>query len=355
MQPKNKSNLMATKGIYIYGIIPNFYSAEMFRSLVNTGIYTIAHQNISAIVSEKENVPLDYLDRETLGHLLVDHQKTIEELMGKGFNMLIPMRLGTMVNSKEEVFKILANGHDLIVETLNKIEHLTEIDLVVTWADFPAIIKEVAGHQDIVSMKEDILNRGEAISQIDQVKIGMLLEEKIKEKNKTVERDILNALSGFCADIKMHEVMNDQMITNTAYLLKRNKKEKFEQALDRLDEEYKGMLNFKMVGPLPCYSFYTIEVKELNPEHVFQAKKELGLSEIITESEIKKAYQERAKEFHPDVNQGNGSVDHFNRIKKAYQTLLEYFEAANFASKEHVVSLNKEKVNENLILVKIKE
>lgn len=346
---------MATKGIYIYGIIPNFYSAEMFRSIVNTGIYTIAYQNISAVVSERENVPFDYLDRETLGHLLVDHQKTIEDMMGKGFNMLIPMCLGTMVNSKEEVFKILANGHDIIVETLNKIEHLTEIDLVVTWADFQSVIKEVAGHPDIVAMKEDILNRGEAISQIDQVKIGMLLEEKFKEKNKTVEQDILNALSAFSMDIKIHEVMNDQMITNSAYLIDRSNKEKFEQVLDRLDEEYNGMLNFKMVGPLPCYSFYTLEVKELNPEHVSQAKKDLGLSETTTEAEIKKAYQEKAKEFHPDVNRDNGSVDHFNRIKKAYKTLLEYLEAANFATKEHVISMSNKKAIENLILVKIKE
>ncbi|MDP2339291.1 MAG: GvpL/GvpF family gas vesicle protein [Bacteroidota bacterium] len=346
---------MATKGIYIYGIIPNFYSAEMFRSLENSGIYTIAHQNISAIVSERKNVPFDSLDRETLGHLLVDHQKTLEDMIGKGFNMLIPMRLGTMVNSKEEVFKILTNGHDLIVDTLNKIEHQTEIDLAVTWADFPAIIKEVASHPDIVAMKENIMKKEVAISQIDQIKIGMLMEEKFKEKNTTVELDIMNALSTFCTDIKMHDVMNDQMITNSAYLINWNNKEKFEQALDRLDEEYKGMLNFKMVGPLPCYSFYTIEVKELNPEHVSQAKKELGLSETTSESEIKKAYQEKAKEFHPDVNQGNGSIDHFNRIKKAYQTLLEYIEAANFASKEHVISLTKENLIENLILVKIKE
>jgi hypothetical protein len=346
---------MATKGIYIYGIIPNFYSAEMFRSLVNTGIYTINFQNISAIVTDRENASFDFLDREALGHLLVDHQKTIEDLTWKGFNMLIPMRLGTIVNSKDEVFKILANGHDLIVDTLNKIEHLTEIDLAVTWADFPATIKEVASHPEIVALKEEILKKGDAVTQIDQVKIGMLLEEKFKEKNTAVELDILNALSTFCIDIKMHEVMNDQMITNSAYLLKRNKKEKFEEALDRLDEEYKGMLNFKMVGPLPCYSFYTIEVKELNPEHVSQAKKELGLSESSSEAEIKRAYQEKAKEFHPDVNQGNSTVDHFNRIKKAYQTLLEYLEAANLSSKENAISMNNEKTNENLILVKIKE
>ena len=149
--------------------------------------------------------------------------------------------------------------------------------------------------------------------------------------------------------------MNDQMITNSAYLINRNKKEKFEHVLDRLDEEYKGLLNFKLVGPLPCYSFFTIEVKELNTEHVSQAKKELGLSETISEAEIKRAYQEKAKEFHPDVNKDGNTAAHFNRIKKAYQTLLEYLEAANLASKEQVNTMNSEKVMNNLILVKMKE
>jgi len=346
---------MATKGIYIYGIIPNFYSTEVFKSLVNTGIYTIAYQNISAIVSDRENVLIDFSDRETLGHLLVDHQKTIEDLTAKGFTMLIPMRLGTMANSKKEVIKILANGHNLIVNTLTKIEHLTEIDLAVSWADFSATIKDVASHPDIVVMKEDLLKKGDALSQTDQVKIGMLLEEKFKEKNARVELDILDSLSALCTDIKMHDVMDDQMITNSAYLLKRINKEKFEEALDHLDEEYKGMLNFKMVGPLPCYSFYTIEVKELNPERVSQAKKELGLSDTTSEAELKRAYQEKAKEFHPDINQGISTTDHFNRIKKAYQTLLEYFEAANFASKEPEISMENKNVLDNLILVKIKE
>jgi len=346
---------MVTKGIYIYGFIPNIYSAEMFRSLEKCRVYAIPFQNISAIVSDRKSATLDFSDRETLGHLLVHHQKTIEDLTEKGFNMIIPMRLGTIAGSKEQVLKILANGLNLILETFNKIENMAEIDLAVTWADFSVTIKEIAGHPEIVAMKEEIMERGQAISKIDQVKIGMLLEEKIKEKNKSVELNILNTLSGFCADIKMHDVMNDEMITNAAFQLKRNKKDKFEEALDQLDEEYKGMLNFKLVGPLPCYSFYTIEVKELYPEHISQAKEELGLSETSSDADIKRAYQEKAKEFHPDLNQGNGSVDHFNRIKKAYQTLLEYQEAANFVSKGNILPVNSEKGLENLFVVKIKE
>lgn len=346
---------MSTKGIYIYGIVPNFYSTDMFRSLQNSDVYAIPFQNISAIVSDKENTSIKALDRESLGLLLVQHQRTIEELQSKEFAMIIPMRLGTIVNSKEEVIKILANGYNLIIDTLKKIEFLTEIDLAVTWADFPGTIKELADHPEIAALKEEIRKKPDTVSQVDQVKIGMLIQQKLDEKNKKVELNILDSLSQICHDIKTHEAMNDQMITNSAFLIDRKKKEKFDHLIDLLDEEYMGMLNFKIVGPLPCYSFYTIEVKELNPEHVVNAKIELGLREETSESEIKKAYLGKAKEYHPDAHQNNGDQENFNRINRAYHTLIEYSTAVRQVFQDDFISLAEENVNNNLLLVKIKD
>ncbi len=346
---------MKNNAIYIYGIIPNFYSTEIFRSLENSGVYAIPWQNVSAIVSNRNGLILDYYDREALGQLLIHHQKTIEDLMLKGYNMLIPMQLGTIVASKAEVVKILTNGYDLIIETLKKIEFLTEFDIAVTWTDFPSIIREIANHHDIIELKTEIQNKTEAPTQIDQVKLGMMVQSILQEKNSKVELNILDALATISIDIKTHKLMNDEMITNSAVLIDRNKLVSFEKRIEQIDEEYIGMLNFKLVGPLPCYSFFTLEVKQLNPVNVSLARTELGLNDESSEAEIKKAYQKMVKEFHPDVNQGNGSIDHFNRIKKAYQTLLEYLEAANFASKGNILPVNSEKGLENLFVVKIKE
>jgi hypothetical protein len=346
---------MTSKGIYIYGVIPNFYSAEMLRSLRKLGVYEIPFQDISAIVKDRDSKPLDYTDRETLGHLLVHHQKTIEALVENGFNMILPLRLGTIVDSKEEVLRILSNGHELIMEALNKIKYLTEIDLAVTWTDFPGMIGEIAGHPEILEMKNEILKSSDTLSKIDQVKVGMLVQAKLKEKNVKVELNILDSLSAVSEDIKTHEVMNDQMITNSAFLINRDKRETFEKIIDQLDEKYKGKLSFKMVGPLPCYSFYTIEKKELNPKEIVMAKLDLGLGEESSENEIKKIYLEKARSYHPDVNPGNGNGENFSRINKAYHTILEYSVAARQSSKEKRFSLSNEKVNNNLFLVKIKE
>jgi len=346
---------MKTKGIYIYGIVPNFYGTTHFQSLENSGVYAITFQNISAIVSDHENGQPDLTDRESLAHTLVHHQKTIEELMAKGFNMIIPMKLGTIAVSKEEVLNILAKGHDLIITTLTKIEYLTEIDLVVTWADFSKVLENIAVMPEIRKMKEEMQNDSGITLKADQYKIGMQIQEIIDQKNKSVELKILEKLSPYGADIRMHEVMNDEMVTNSAFLLNRSRREKFEQAIDQLDEEYKDSLNFKLVGPLPCYSFYTLEVKTLTSEEVEQSRKLLGLKEQATETEFKKAYLDKAKVFHPDNGYDEDATGKFNTIRKAYHTLLDYAAAVKQSSKDEYIPLTGARILENLILIKIKE
>jgi hypothetical protein len=346
---------MTTNGIYIYGIVPNFYSTDMFRSLENSGVYAIPFENVSAIVSDVDDPNIDYSDREALGYMLVHHQKTIEGLHGKGFTILIPMKLGTIVSSKEEVFKIFSSGYDLIIETLKKIQFQTEIDLAVTWADFSQTLKEIANTSEVVAMKDKIMKNINNVSHEDQMRVGQLVQTKIKEKNTKNELNILDWLAPICMDIKTHDVMNDQMVLNSAFLINKNNQEEFESIINKLDEEYKGSLNFKIIGPLPCYSFYTIEVLEFNSDNVALANIELGLKEQTSESEIKRAYLGKAKLFHPDTHRKSADEENFNRITKAYHTLLDYSAAAKQSSKEEHISFSRESVNDNLILVKLKE
>jgi hypothetical protein len=346
---------MTAKGIYIYGIVPNLYGTNLFRTLEDSSVYAITCNNISAIVSDRENAFLDFLDREFLGHLLIHHQKTIEELMGKGFNMIIPMKLGTIVRSTSEVQRILTNGYDLILKTFKNIEYLTEIDLAVTWADFSATLHELGNHPEIAALKSEILLNHREMTQLDQVKVGMIMKEKLGEKNKAIELKILEAFTDISEDIKIHDVMNDQMITNSAILIKRSNTGLFNQIIEKLDEKFDGTLNFKIVGPLPCYSFFTLEVKELHPDRIENARTVLGVPEETTEGEIKKAYFAKAGEIHPDKSPGNNDGEAFDKINKAYNQMLEYALTVRQLSKEANMSLKKENVLENTILVTIKE
>jgi hypothetical protein len=349
------TNNSTTQGLYIYGIIPNYYGAEQFRKLDSIGVFNIPYQKVSAIVSKSNVIDYRQLSTEPLAKLLINHQKTIESLMNMDFGTIIPLRLGTFANNTSEVLRILENGYDLIMETLGKANNLLEIDIVSTWSDFGQVLAEVAVHPEVIEMKEKIIGGKTTITQNDQLSIGFLVKKILDERKTEYAAKIKEALEPFSQSAKQHELMNDQMISNTAFLVKQSQSALFEKALDQLDESVNGKLNFNLVGPLPCYSFYTMEVKELCYNELESAKKELGLSNSTSEKDIKQAYLDKAKLCHPDTNPGIDSNMIFNRINKAYQTMLDYVNAVKPLSREDQFSLLDEALVANLCFLKIKE
>lgn len=62
---------------------------------------------------------------------------------------------------------------------------------------------------------------------------------------------------------------------------------------------------FRSTTPLLAKDFYKI----------------LGVSKNASESDIKKAYFNLAKKYHPDVNKASNAKDKFSEISQAYETL----------------------------------
>ncbi|MEF8841997.1 MAG: J domain-containing protein, partial [Haloarculaceae archaeon] len=52
-----------------------------------------------------------------------------------------------------------------------------------------------------------------------------------------------------------------------------------------------------------------------------EARRMLGVGDDADESTVRRAYRERAKETHPDTE--NGDEDEFKRINRAYERLTE--------------------------------
>lgn len=346
---------MTMKGLYIYGIIPTYYKPEQFRELESINVFNITFGKISAIVSNHKVVDFNNLDTEALARLLIHHQQTIESVMNIGFRTIIPMRLGTFAGNTSEVLQILEKGNDLFIEIMEKISNLVEIDLVSTYADFGQVMSEISTNQEIVTMKENLVKNNMPVTTSDQLKMGYLVKKVLDDKKETYKVKILEALLPFCKTFKQHEVLNDQMISNTAFLIKQNSQDEFEQALNNLDVTFERKINFKLVGPLPCYSFYTMEVKKLLFEDIDAARKHLELNHLTTEKNIKQAYLHKAKAYHPDSDPINGSISMFNRINSAYKTMVDYARVVKPGSADESFSILRETFSENSVLIKIKD
>ena len=342
--------IMNNHGIYIYGII----NSGMNKFIANYSteeedkIYGLSYQDISAILDNSRIFDYSNLPKDILMRKLLKHQTIIEEIMNLGYT-IIPMKLGTLVSDENEVRDILVKGFTLTKEIFKKIEDKIEIDLVVSLNDLNSILKEIGENDVIKKLKEEILVNPKEITIEDKIKIGAAVKNGLDKIKEIVFFEILACLKKYSSDIKTHPLMDDTMIANFAILIEKSKQKDFERKVEALNSEYSEKLNFRCVGPLPPYSFYTLEIKKLKFENIDWARRKLGLlNDFITKDEIKEARHALAFSFHPDKNPDTPGIEkEFDEVTKAYKILWEYCQKDSCSFKE-------DEFERNAILVRLR-
>ena len=349
---------MGKKGIYLYGIINSNNASDLFTlkdSYKKENVYTIPYQDVSAVVSNSEIIDFTYSSKDASAQLLVWHQKVIEKIMGLKYT-IIPVRLGTFMVDEAEVKDILIKGYSLIKNIMEKIRDKIETDLVATWADFGLTLKEIGEEKEIKKLKEKILANPKRITVNDQMEVGVMIKKALDKKREKYALQIQTFLKRYCTAFKVHELMDDRMVINAAFLINIGQQKDFDRKVGEINTEFAEKLNFRCVGPLPSYSFYTLEIKKMQFEEIDWAKKKLRLSDdFATKNEVRNAYRKLALSFHPDRNPNTtGMEKEFDEVTKAYRILGDYGEACKQAGKEDSLSFNEEEFEKNKILVKVK-
>ena len=73
-------------------------------------------------------------------------------------------------------------------------------------------------------------------------------------------------------------------------------------------------------------------IPDLTYDLIEEARKTLGLFDIVTAEEVKLAYRELAKKYHPDRNEhGNYDDREFKEINKAYRVLMSLIRRYNYS------------------------
>ena len=76
--------------------------------------------------------------------------------------------------------------------------------------------------------------------------------------------------------------MNDRVVVNVALLVDEAGGEALERRLELLDKKFEGHPLFCCVGPLPLYSFATVEARVPTFEALAEARDQLGVEETAT-------------------------------------------------------------------------
>jgi len=287
-------------------------------------VYAITYKDLSAIVGNTPFIDFKKMRKDLLVQSLLNHQKTVERVMGSC--SIIPFKFGSLAHTEKEVERILILGYELFKSLLPWVSERVEFELTATW-DKERIFKVLYEEEpEIQSLQKMIESKHERDSLFEKIKLGKLVRQSLLKKRLLFKDKIVSQLQGCTESQCDHEAIDDLMILNTAFLLKKETEDEFDRRVQQLDHGFSGEVFFRLIGPLPLYSFKCIEIEWSSGNRIRDALSLLGLEENATSSDLKAAYYSKTQCLHPDkIGYHSGTSPEFEKVVEAYSLLRKYY------------------------------
>lgn len=307
--------------LYLYGLIRQ-PEAVNFGAIGFEGapVRAIPCGPFAAVVGPPPTGNLTGISKEELVKRLLAHQQTLESVMKHFF--VLPFKFGTLLKDESELGRILEESSPLFEWAIQRMQACVEIDVIANW-DLKAILREISEEDPEIIVCKKKIEQDAGATDADRAFVGKQLARSLKQRAESWSLKILKSLEGSALACAPHELLNDEMVLNTSFLIHRDQEKDFFRVLEGTDQLFEKKLHFKCVGPLPPYSFATITVKRFDPEEVQEAAKLLGLNGSAELDHVKKVYRELSRKTHPDQNP-NSPPENFKRLNKAYELMADY-------------------------------
>ena len=310
---------------YVYGIIMG--NGESSFGPIGLGhgsreVYTVVHQALGCVISDYQGPGFHVMAKEELMRCLVVHQVVIETVMRR--RTVLPAKFGTLLEDSVQVQRFLQQGYAQLNDALHQIQDQVEVEVAATW-DMGKVLQEIGNEEEIVRLKEQVVGRPAEETLEQRIQVGKRVKELLDRRRDSYRERMIDFLKDTALDLQPNALLSDEMVLNVAFLIHKAKQEDFDDRVKELDRGFHDEINFRIIGPLPPYSFSTVEVMRPSTDKLEEARKLLGLGEAVSEAEVKQAYRRLGAKIHPDRNPGDQQAEErFAKLRQASTLLLAF-------------------------------
>lgn len=223
--------------LYLYGVTR---PREMVERLVEQGIFLVDADDRAAIVSELEDDrPVEATRRNLLAHADV-----VEQLHEEA--VVLPARFGHVLEGREEALELLALPE--IGQLLERHEQTCELRLKGTYEE--SVFAEVGAELQPLRAAYRAEPSVEA-----GIALGEAVGERLAERRARDQSTVLDALGPLVQQVVTSEPAGELAAFDLALLVERGRADAVSSQLEELAAELSPPLHFRLVGPLPPYSF----------------------------------------------------------------------------------------------------
>lgn len=250
----------------------------------------LSYDGLKAVVSDYQGPAFGALPREQLVGCLLAHQRVTEGFLAA--QAVLPVKFGTLLDDPQEALALLSQGHLAFKQALASYRDKVELEVAATW-DLAQTLRKAAQEPEVAQARLALADRGQ-LTMEEQVQVGRVVKDCLDRRRRAYRERMAGLLQPLAAGMAPNALLSEEMVMNMAFLVERGREAEFGRAVEWLDHVFKGEIAFRVIGPLPPYSFATVEVERIAPERVAAARQALGLKGTFSAAEVRRAYRRLA-------------------------------------------------------------
>jgi hypothetical protein len=170
---------------------------------------------------------------------------------------VVPMRFGTVVEGGDDEVgsQLLEARRDDLSRYLNRVKDHVQLVLKVNY-DEETVLREILENQPDIKKLWQASREGPEIATRDaRARLGELIFNTVEQLRQRDSREILEQLKSVVVAGSVQDVEKDFMVLNVAFLIERDGRDKFDEALEKVASERSERMHFTLQGPMPAYDF----------------------------------------------------------------------------------------------------
>jgi hypothetical protein len=238
--------------LYVYGLVDAAApGAELGQGLAAAPVARIPAGPLHAIVSAAPPLPVEGTRRNMLTHTAV-----LERVLGQAD--VLPLRFGTVAPDPGQLARGIAGTEAALREALEGVAGRVELGVKASWREGVAFREILAADPRLRALRDRLQARAAAETYYERIELGRRVEAAMLERRAAETAMLLAALSPLADREVELKVLDDGMVLNRAFLVRRADEAAFDAAMAALAEAHAARLEFRYVGPVPPYNFVTV-------------------------------------------------------------------------------------------------
>jgi Gas vesicle synthesis protein GvpL/GvpF len=244
-----------SQNTWVYGVVPAGASLEELERRGDRlpNVWVVESGDLAAIAGDAPEENAKGTRNQALAHARVLEAAIVD-------SPVVPMRFGIMVPGDQEVGTDLLDArHDELAQLLKKVEDWVQMTLKVYY-DEDAVLREILASEPEAQKLREAINEGSEEATRDvRIRLGELISKAIEQRRERDSADILERLKPSSLAAVAEPLEKEFMVMNVPFLVERDRQQEFEEAVDEIAQERQERIRFRLIGPMPAYSFLEVE------------------------------------------------------------------------------------------------